>query len=78
MGDLIHFFTLIYSIIIVIAQLKQQLEMRRGTFLFNLWENPPLDVYLKVYIFNITNGDAFLSGRDKKLKVVEVGPYVYQ
>lgn len=52
--------------------------MRRGTFLFNVWESPPLDVYLKVYIFNITNGDAFLSGRDKKLKVMEVGPYVYQ
>jgi hypothetical protein len=43
-----------------------------------MWENPPLAVYLKVYIFNITNGDEFLSGKDKKLKVVEIGPYVYQ
>lgn len=52
--------------------------MRRGSFLFNVWENPPLDVFLKVYIFNITNADAFLSGEEKKLKVTEVGPYVYQ
>lgn len=46
--------------------------------MFNLWENPPLDVYLKVYIFNVTNADSFLAGSDKKLKVEEVGPYVYR
>lgn len=33
---------------------------------------------MQVYIFNITNAEAFLNGTDKKLKVVEVGPYVYQ
>ena len=52
--------------------------MRPGTYLYNVWEKPPLEVFLKVYIFNITNGEEFLNGNDKKLKVEEVGPYVYQ
>lgn len=43
-----------------------------------VWEKPPLPVVMQVYIFNITNAEAFLNGTDKKLKVVEVGPYVYQ
>lgn len=56
----------------------QQLSMRNGSFLYYLWEKPPLPVIMQVYMFNITNAEAFLSGVDKKLKVVEVGPYVYQ
>jgi scavenger receptor class B, member 1 len=35
-------------------------------------------VYLKVYIFNVSNANAFLTGTDKKLKLAEIGPYVYQ
>lgn len=58
--------------------LLQQLEIRKGSFLYYLWEKPPLPVVMQVYIFNITNAEAFLNGTDKKLKVVEVGPYVYQ
>lgn len=37
-----------------------------------------MPVYLSLYIFNITNAEAFLSGADKKLRLEEVGPYVYQ
>jgi hypothetical protein len=33
---------------------------------------------MKVFIFNITNAEDFLKGVDKKLKVSEIGPYVYQ
>jgi CD36 family len=52
--------------------------MRPGSFIYYMWEKPPLAVIMQLYLFNITNADAFLSGVDKKLKVVEVGPYVYQ
>ena len=52
--------------------------MRPGSFLYYLWEKPPLAVIMKVYLFNITNAEEFMSGADKKLKVVEIGPYVYQ
>lgn len=31
-----------------------------------------------VYMFNYTNVDAFIAGTDAKMKVEEVGPYVYQ
>jgi len=31
-----------------------------------------------VYLFNVTNFDAFSNGIDKKLRVHEIGPYVYQ
>jgi len=41
-----------------------------------MWKTPEPEVYLKVYIFNITNRDDFLSGRDEKLRFQEVGPYV--
>lgn len=44
---------------------------------FLMWRKPPVDVFLKVYVFNITNAEAFLNN-EEKLRVQEVGPYVYQ
>lgn len=52
--------------------------MYPNSFLFNLWQKPPLDVYISSYVFNITNAEDFLSGKDKKLKLGQVGPYVYK
>lgn len=46
--------------------------------MYNLWKKPPLDVLIKVYMFNVTNLDKYVRGIDAKLKVVEVGPYVYK
>lgn len=43
-----------------------------------MWREPPVDLYLRVFLYNVTNKDEFLSGADKKLKVQEVGPYVYR
>ncbi|XP_055922794.1 lysosome membrane protein 2 [Eupeodes corollae] len=55
-----------------------KLTMSEGTFLYKLWQKPPLDVFIKVFMFNVTNYDRFVRGLDKKLKLEEVGPYVYQ
>lgn len=55
----------------------QNLEMSPNSLLFSIWKKPPLDIYLNVYIFNVTNPEEFLSGKEK-LKVQEIGPYVYQ
>ncbi|KAK7582276.1 hypothetical protein V9T40_013721 [Parthenolecanium corni] len=44
---------------------------------FEMWATPPVEVYLKVYLYNITNKDAFLAGTEK-LRVQQVGPYVYR
>ncbi|XP_031330947.1 scavenger receptor class B member 1-like isoform X1 [Photinus pyralis] len=48
-----------------------------GGEIFELWRKPPVDLYLRVFLFNVTNRDAFLNG-EEKLKVQEVGPYVYR
>ncbi|XP_037041969.1 scavenger receptor class B member 1 isoform X2 [Bradysia coprophila] len=45
--------------------------------IFNLWQNPPVDLYIKIYLFNITNAEEFMRG-DEKMKVEEIGPYVYR
>ncbi|KAH8388650.1 hypothetical protein KR093_011731, partial [Drosophila rubida] len=55
-----------------------QLTLTPGTLLYKLWLHPPLDVYIMVYMFNYTNVDAFIAGTESKLKVEEVGPYVYK
>lgn len=45
---------------------------------FHLWKNPVPEVLLKVYIFNVTNALDFIEGRDKKLKLQEIGPIIFQ
>lgn len=57
--------------------LDYHLRMAPGTLAFGIWRKPPIDVFLKVYIFNITNPKEFLNG-DEELKLEEIGPYVYQ
>ncbi|XP_034941123.1 scavenger receptor class B member 1-like [Chelonus insularis] len=56
---------------------KWKLTMTPTSTVFVTWRKPPVDVLLNVYVFNITNADAFLRG-EEKLRVEEVGPYVYQ
>jgi scavenger receptor class B, member 1 len=58
--------------------LPQKLLFSDDGEIFQLWERPPVDLHLKVYLFNITNHEAFLAGTDSKLNVEEVGPYVYK
>ncbi|KAI4487171.1 hypothetical protein M0804_005320 [Polistes exclamans] len=57
--------------------LDYNLDMKPNSFIFSLWKKPPIDVFHKVYIFNITNPVEFSKGTEK-LKLEEVGPYVYQ
>lgn len=46
--------------------------------IFNLWQDPPVDLFVKIYLFNITNAEAFMKGDESKLRVEQVGPYVYR
>ncbi|CAB3365605.1 Hypothetical predicted protein [Cloeon dipterum] len=59
------------------AVVNYVLTMSEGSFIFNLWLKPPVPVFLKVYIFNVTNADEFLKG-GVKLRLEQVGPYVYR
>lgn len=42
------------------------------------WISPEPEVVLKAYIFNITNSVEFIAGGDKKLKLQEIGPIIFQ
>ncbi|TGZ46958.1 scavenger receptor class B member 1 [Temnothorax longispinosus] len=57
--------------------LEYNLQLKPHSLLFSIWQQPPLNIYLNVYVFNITNPVEFLSGKEK-LKFEEIGPYVYQ
>ncbi|XP_017774425.1 PREDICTED: lysosome membrane protein 2-like [Nicrophorus vespilloides] len=54
-----------------------KITFSEGGEIFEIWRKPPVDLYLRVFLFNVTNREAFLSGKEK-LKVQEVGPYVYR
>lgn len=49
-----------------------------GGEIFDLWRVPPVSLYLKVYLFNVTNKEQYMSGEHDQLIVEEVGPYVYR
>lgn len=53
------------------------LTISPGSIIYNIFSNPPYEVLIKARIFNISNPDEFYSGKEK-LKVNEVGPYVYR
>lgn len=45
--------------------------------IFNMWKTPPVDLYIKIYIYNITNSEQFIKGTEK-MNIEEIGPYVYR
>ncbi|XP_018301690.1 scavenger receptor class B member 1 isoform X2 [Mycetomoellerius zeteki] len=49
-----------------------------GGEIFEYWRKPEVNLYLKIYLFNVTNHDEYLSGEASKLRFQEVGPYVYK
>lgn len=56
----------------------QNLALKNDTKSLNWWIKPPIEPLLKVHIFNYTNMDRFMQGKDDKIKVHDVGPYVYR
>nr|CAH7728595.1 unnamed protein product [Callosobruchus chinensis] len=57
---------------------RWKLIFEEGGEIFELWRAPPVELYLRVHLWNVTNRDEYLSGQDDKLKIQEVGPYVYR
>lgn len=54
------------------------LVIKNGTERFHWWTKPPVKAIYKIKLFNYTNFEEFKSKKDAKLKVEEVGPYVYR
>ncbi|XP_046741790.1 scavenger receptor class B member 1-like isoform X1 [Diprion similis] len=57
---------------------KLKVTFSEGGEIFELWRSPPVDLYLKIYLFNVTNSEQFLNGEEDKLRINQVGPYVYK
>jgi len=57
---------------------KWKVVFGEGGETFELWRKPEVDLYVKIYLFNVTNRDEYLSGEESKLRFQEVGPYVYK
>ena len=55
----------------------QKVIFSPGGETFELWRKPPVDLYLRVWLFNVTNKEEFLAWKEK-LRVQETGPYVYK
>uniref|UniRef100_A0A182YSQ7 Scavenger receptor class B n=1 Tax=Anopheles stephensi TaxID=30069 RepID=A0A182YSQ7_ANOST len=56
--------------------IMKNLRLWNGTISFHYWQRPGVTRLTKVYIFNVTNPEGFLTG--EKPKLVEVGPFVYR
>lgn len=59
-------------------KISPDLRMHRFYPDFIWWKTPEPEVLLRVFVFNITNSEDFIEGRDTKLKLQEVGPIVFQ
>ncbi|XP_072757604.1 scavenger receptor class B member 1 isoform X2 [Anoplolepis gracilipes] len=57
---------------------KWKITFDDGGETFELWRKPEVNVHVKIYLFNVTNRDEYLDGRESKLRFQEVGPYVYR
>ena len=61
-----------------LGMINSQLVVSPDSDIFSLWRHPPVNPNMKIYLFNLTNVDAWLNGSDAKLRVEEVGPWVYR
>ncbi|KAJ2943399.1 hypothetical protein O0L34_g12208 [Tuta absoluta] len=51
--------------------------IRNNSLAYSIWRRPNVQPHMKVHIFNYTNWEAVRDGYEDKLKVEDVGPYVY-
>ena len=55
----------------------QKKVLSEGSEAYETWLHIPAPIYVKVYVFNLTNADAVAAGAEE-LVLQEIGPYVYQ
>ncbi|CAG9767860.1 unnamed protein product [Ceutorhynchus assimilis] len=68
--------SLIYTPLKMLLSIR--LEMTPGLPPYEWWATPPDEILLSVFVFNITNSEAFMNGTDKKIRVQEIGPIIYK
>ncbi|XP_013176595.1 PREDICTED: scavenger receptor class B member 1-like isoform X1 [Papilio xuthus] len=57
---------------------SQKAILEEGGEIFEMWRKPEVKLYCRVYLFNVTNAEEYMAGKHDKLKLQEVGPYVYR
>ncbi|XP_048003958.1 scavenger receptor class B member 1-like isoform X1 [Leguminivora glycinivorella] len=57
---------------------KQKVVLQEGGEIFEMWKKPEVDLYVRIFLFNVTNAEDYMAGRAEKIIVKEVGPYVYK
>ncbi len=55
----------------------QNVNLKPGGQLYEQWLNPPIDVYISFYLYDLKNGDDFEKKGAKPI-LEEVGPFVFQ
>ncbi|CAG9579047.1 unnamed protein product [Danaus chrysippus] len=45
---------------------------------YNIWKEIPIPMYLEFFMFNISNVDDILAGKNVKMQVEQFGPYVFK
>jgi len=61
---------------LVDAIIRSKVPLLPGTDIAKAWVSPPVKPLLKIYYFNVTNPQEYLAG--EKLRLAELGPYVYE
>jgi scavenger receptor class B protein 1 len=56
----------------------ERLRMTPGFPPYEWWKNPPDEVLIRAYVFNVTNVEEFLNNTDTKLNMEEIGPIVFR
>ncbi|XP_045529343.1 scavenger receptor class B member 1-like [Pieris brassicae] len=57
---------------------RWKIKFQEGGEIFDMWRKPEVELYTRVYLFNVTNAEEFMAGTDVKLRLKEVGPFVYR
>lgn len=57
---------------------NQKSLLQNGGEIFEMWRKPEVELYVRIYLFNVTNAEEYMAGIDDKVKVKEVGPFVYR
>ncbi|XP_047513163.1 scavenger receptor class B member 1-like [Pieris napi] len=53
------------------------MAIRNNSIAFSMWRRPTVRPIMKVHLFNYTNWEDVRDGRASKLKIQDIGPYVY-
>ncbi|XP_063540133.1 lysosome membrane protein 2-like [Cydia strobilella] len=77
------FLLVLIAIIMVIIDPVQMItnwktQIKKDSYVMKMLENPTYELYADIWVFNYTNVPEYLSGKEKTMRVEEVGPFHYQ